>query len=89
MRLRPSRDYVADLGEVSTMCSERDNIHWFVPQGGPATTFDLVISGLDPGAPDHLIQAVDPVRATRAADGTLLAPIIDFASSSQLYTAAI
>ena len=89
MRLRPTRDYVAEPGQVSTMCSERDNIHWFVPQGGPATTFDIVISGLDPGAPDPLIQAVDPIRATRAADGTLRAPIIDFASSSQLYTAAI
>ena len=71
------------------MCGERDNIHWFVPQGGPATTFDVVISGLNPGAPDHLIQAVDPLRARRAADGSLVAPIIGFALSSRLYTAAI
>lgn len=89
MRLRPTRDYVAGPGDVSTMCGERDNIHWFVPQGGPATTFDVVISGLNPGAPDHLIQAVDPLRARRAADGSLVAPIIGFALSSRLYTAAI
>jgi len=89
MRLRPTRDYVARTGQVSTMCSERDNVHWFVPQGGPATTFDVVISGLDPGAPDHLIQAVDPLRARRRADGTLLAPVIGFAESSRRYTAAI
>ena len=89
MRLRPTRDYVAETGRVSTMCGERDNIHWFVPQGGPATTFDVVISGLDPGAPDHLIQAVDPLRAERQADGSLVAPIIGFAESSRRYTAAI
>lgn len=89
MRLRPTRDYVAGPGRVSTMCSERDNIHWFVPQGGPARTFDVVISGLDPGKPDHLIQAVDPVRARASEDGSLIAPIIDFASSSRLYTSAI
>jgi hypothetical protein len=89
MRLRPTRDYVAGPGEVSTMCLERDNIHWFVPQGGPARTFDVLVSGLDPGRPDHLIEAVDPVRARRGEDGSLIAPIIDFKSSSRLYTSAI
>lgn len=89
MRLRPTRDHVVGLGAVSTMCAERDNIHWFVPQRGPATTFEMVVSGLDPGAPDHLIQAVDPLRARREADGTLIAPIIGFADSSRRYTAAL
>lgn len=89
MRLRPSRDYVAGPGQVSTMCTERDNIHWFVPQGGPGRTFDVLVSGLDPGRPDHLIEAVDPVRARRSGDGSLVAPIIDFAASSRLYTSAI
>jgi hypothetical protein len=89
MRLKPTRDYVAGPGQVSTMCAERDNVHWFVPQGGPARTFDVLVSGLDPGRPDHLIEAVDPVRARRAGDGSLIAPIIDFAESSRLYTAAI
>jgi hypothetical protein len=78
MRLRPTRDYVAGPGQVSTMCSERDNIHWFVPQNGPARTFDVLVSGLDPGRPDHVIEAVDPVRARRGEDGSLIAPIIDF-----------
>ena len=89
MRLRPTRDYVAGLGTVSTMCDERDNVHWFVPLGGAATTFDVIIAGLDEGAPDYLIQAVDPLRAQRRADGTLLAPIIDFEESSRRYTAEI
>ena len=89
MRLRPTRDYIARTGRVSTMCGERDNIHWFVPQGGAATTFDLVVSGLDPGAPDHVIEAVDPLRARRAGDGSLIAPIIGFAESSRRYTASI
>ena len=89
MRLRPTRDYVAELGAVSTMCAERDNVHWFVPVGGAATTFDVIISGLDEGAPDYLIQAVDPLRAQRQADGTLLAPIIGFEESSRRYTADV
>lgn len=89
MLIRPSRDYVAGVGQVSTMCSEQDNIHWFVPQGGPATTFDVIISGLDAGQPDYDIKAVDPVRGEKRADGVIAAPIIGFEESSRRYTAAV
>lgn len=89
MLIRPTHDYVAGAGQVSTMCSERDNIHWFVPDGGPATTFDIVISGLDPGMPDYEIKAVDPLRGQKLAAGVIRAPIIDFDQSSRLYTASI
>lgn len=89
MMIRPTRDYVARVGEVSTMCSARDNIHWFVPQGGPATTFDLVISDLDAGQPSYDIKAIDPLRGRRLADGTIAAPIIGFDEASRRYTADI
>lgn len=89
MVIRPTRDYVARLGQVSTMCSERDNIHWFVPQGGPATTFDVIVSGLDAGQPDHEIRAIDPIGGERLADGTICAPIMSFAESSRRYTSDI
>jgi hypothetical protein len=87
--IRPTRDRIARLGEVSTMSSERDNIHWFVPHGGPATTFDVIISGLDKGQPDHLIQAIDPMAARKLADGSFAAPIISFEEASRRYTADV
>jgi hypothetical protein len=89
MLIRPTRDFIAGPGRISTMCPERDNIHWFVPVGGPATTFDLVIDGLDPGAPDFLIQAVDPLAAEARPDGALRAPVIGFEESARRYTAAV
>lgn len=89
MLIRPTRDYVAKTGHVSTMCSERDNIHWFVPDGGRATTFDVIISGLVAGQPDHVIQAVDPLGGHRLADGSIRAPIISFDESSRRYSAAV
>ncbi len=89
MIIRPTRDYVARIGQVSTMCSERDNIHWFVPQGGPATTFDVVISGLDAGQPDYDIRTIDPVGGERLADGSIRAPMLSFAESARRYTADI
>lgn len=89
MIIRPTRDYVASVGQVSTMCSERDNIHWFVPQSGPATTFDVVISGLDAGQPDHDIRTIDPVGGERLADGSIRAPMLSFEESARRYTAEI
>lgn len=89
MIIAPTKDYVADVGALSAMSSERDNIHWFVPQGGPATTFDVVISGLDVGMPSHEIQAVDPLAGQPRADGSIRAPVISFADSSARYTADV
>jgi hypothetical protein len=89
MLIRPTRDYVARTGAVSTMCSERDNIHWFVPQDGPATTFDVVISGLDAGAPDYEIRAVDPLRGKKRPGGVIAAPVIGFDVASERYTADV
>jgi hypothetical protein len=90
MVIRPTRDYVAELGQVSTMSSQRDNIHWFVPHGGgPAMTFDVILSGLDAALPNYEIRAIDPLGGRRLDDGAIVAPIMSFAASSQRYTADV
>lgn len=89
MIIRPTRDVVAGVGTLSAMSSARDNIHWFVPQGGPARTFDVVVSGLDPGQPDHDIRAIDPLRGQQRSDGTIIAPVIAFEDSSARYIASV
>lgn len=90
MIVRPTRDYVAGLGKVSTMCSARDNIHWFVPKGGKrATTFDVIVSGLDAGKPAYDIKAIDPYGGARRPDGTIVAPIMDFDASARKYVASV
>ena len=90
MVIRATRDYVAGLGQVSTMCGERDNIHWFVPEGRRrATTFDVIISGLDAGRPDYDIKAIDPYGGRARRDGTIIAPIMDFEASARKYTADV
>ncbi|HET9485177.1 MAG TPA: hypothetical protein VFO79_14545 [Xanthomonadales bacterium] len=87
MLLRPTRDAALGVGDVSTMSSARDNVHWFVPASGVATTFDVIVGDLTPGAPSYVIEAVDPLAAERRADGTLRAPIITFAAASVKYAA--
>lgn len=89
MVIRATRDIVAPVGTLSAMSSARDNIHWFVPLGGPARTFDVIIAGLDAGQPDHEIQAIDPLGGRRLPDGSILAPVMSFAAASEKYDAAV
>ena len=86
MLLMPTRDAEIRVGDVSTMSSARDNVHWFVPKTDRATTFDVIVSDLTPGGPAYEIQAVDPLRAEKLPDGRLKTPIISFAESSARYT---
>src|SRR5262249_22801513 len=87
--IRPRSDATVGLGDVSTMSSPRGNVHWFVPLSERAMTFDVVVSGLDRGAPPHVIEAVDPVRGERLPDGTIRTPILSFEESSRFYTREI
>lgn len=89
MIIKPSRDYIAKTGMISAMSSARDNIHWFVPQGGPARTFDVIISGIDPAQPEYEIKAIDPLGGARLSDGAIRAPIMSFEDSSDKYVAAL
>ncbi len=89
MVIRPTRDFIAPVGTLSAMTSARDNIHWFVPQGGPARTFDVVVAGLDAGQPDHEIKAIDPLGGKRLHDGSILAPVISFEAASAMYVASV
>lgn len=89
MIIRPTRDYVAEVGKLSAMTPDKDNIHWFVPQGGPARTFDVVVSGIDPGQPDFAIEAIDPLGGEPRSDGTIRASKMAFEAASEKYTAAL
>lgn len=89
MVVRPTRDYLANTGMISAMSGDRDNIHWFVPHGGPARTFDVIISGIDPAQPAFDIAAIDPLGGKVLADGTIEAPIMGFEDASKKYVATL
>ena len=87
--IRPTRDAVMRLGEVSTMSTTHDNVHWFVPRSARATTFDVIVDGLGGVRPRYVIEPVDPVRGTALPDGTIRAPYLTFAESTRFYTRAV
>lgn len=87
--IRPTSDIIASVGHAAAMTTEKDNIHWFTPASAHATTFDVIIDGLDPGEEDYLIQPVDPLAGRFLADGTIEAPILTFKESMNRYTATM
>jgi hypothetical protein len=87
--LRETGDRVLKAGAISTMSSERDNVHWFVPDSGPASTFDVIVSRLDPGEPAYVIEPVDPLDGRRLEGGLLRAPLIGFEESARKYTSRV
>ena len=89
MIVRPTRDYLAGTGAISTMSSARDNVHWFVPQDGGATTFDVIISEIDRSRGDTRITAIDPLGGQTLEDGTIRAPILEFEKASDKYVATV
>jgi hypothetical protein len=84
--IRPTVDARMRVGDVSTMSRARNNVHWFVPLAARSTTFDVIVSGLGGARPSYVIEPVDPVRGTALPDGTIRAPFLTFAESTQFYT---
>lgn len=85
--VRPTGDVIAEVGHSAGMTTPKDNVHWFVPLTQRAMTLDVIIDGLDVGQESYLIQPIDPLGGKLLPDGTVMAPIISFERSMELYTA--
>ena len=86
--LRPAGDRRLESGEVSSIGPARENVHWFVPLTDRAATFDVLVTGLDPGGPEYQVLPVDPLGGTELPDKTLRAPLLGFEESARRYSAS-
>lgn len=89
LRIRPTSDHVGNVGVVSAMTTEIDNIHWFTPATPAATTFDVIVDGLSIGEQPYVIQPVDPLHGHVEADGSIIAPLLTFEESMRRYDASM
>lgn len=87
--IRPTADHVGEVGAAAAMTTAKDNVHWFTPAAATATTFDVIIDGLDPGQEAYVIQPVDPLGGRRRSDGSIVAPLLSFEASMQRYPAHV
>lgn len=83
--IRPATDEMIGIGDVSTMSSDRNNIHWFTAKTDRAFTLDVVVDGLTPNAPGYVIDLVDPRGGEKLGNGDIRAPLIEWKDSVRLY----
>lgn len=83
--LKPTVDATIGRGAVSTMSTQRNNIHWFTALTDRAFTLDVVVSDLKEGDKSFYIDLVDPQGGAKRGDGTIRAPRIDWKTSVRLY----
>lgn len=83
--IRPTVDERIASGRVSTMSSQRNNIHWFVAEADDSATLDVIVDALEPGRDPYTIDLVDPDGGRPLGDGTIRAPLIDWKASVAKY----
>jgi hypothetical protein len=83
--VEPTVDRTLRFGEISTMCTERNNVHWFTAQTPTAFTLDVIVDGLDARDARYVIQLLDVRGAERVGGGRLRARIIEWDESVRLY----
>jgi hypothetical protein len=83
--VRPTVDARMAGGAVSTMSSQKNNIHWFVAEEDDSATLDVIIDALQPGMDDYTIDLLDPLGGENLGDGTIRAPFINWEQSVAKY----
>ncbi|HEY0139937.1 MAG TPA: hypothetical protein VGF48_03520 [Thermoanaerobaculia bacterium] len=83
--IRPTVDETIGVGAVSTMSSDRNNIHWFTAKTDRAFTLDVIVDSLTPNAPGYKIDLVDPRGGEKLGNGDIRARLIEWEESVRLY----
>jgi hypothetical protein len=83
--LKPTIDQQFAPGAASTISDQRDNVHWFVCESDRGYTLDVVVDSLEKGRAPYEILYLDPDRAEKRSDGTLLARRINIEDAFRRY----
>lgn len=81
----PTVDTTIRPGDLSTMSTERNNVHWFTAKTAKAFTLDVIIDGLTPNQPRYEIELLDVNDAEKLANGRRRARIITWEESVRRY----
>jgi hypothetical protein len=83
--LEPTIDRVARPGDLSSISSDKDNVHWFRALED-AMTLDVVVDNLDPALGfRYEMDFVDPAHGERVGGGRIRAPRLSFEQALVLY----
>lgn len=84
MRIRPTVDRMAGPGDLSSIGTSTDNVHWFIAEE-PAHTLDLIVTGIGPAdeVPYNIFNL--DMDAAEPDGDALNVPILDVATALAKY----
>jgi len=84
--IQPTIDRVAKPGDLSSISSQKDNVHWFQALSEGAFTLDIIVDNLDPTLGfRYEMDFIDPVGGKAMDGGRIRARRISFEQALRLY----
>ena len=85
LTIKPTIDKVLNVGAVSTISDQRDNIHWFKALSEPVFMFNIGVFGINPSEKFTGRDYVDPLGGEKLKDGLIRARRIEMKEAYELY----
>jgi hypothetical protein len=83
--IKPTKDRLLTVGDVSTISDQRDNIHWFKALTEPVFMFNIGVYPLDPKAETTGRDYIDPNNGENLSDGSIRVPRITGENAYKIY----
>jgi hypothetical protein len=83
--IKPTKDKMLTVGDVSTISDQRDNIHWFKALTEPVFMFNIGVYGLDENAVTTGRDYIDPKNGENLKDGSIRVPRITSENAYKIY----
>jgi hypothetical protein len=85
LTIKPTSNKVLEIGAVTTVSDERDNIHWFKALSEPVFMFNIGVFRINPSETFNGRDCVDPLGGEKLKDGLIRARRIELKEAYKLY----
>lgn len=85
LTIKPTIDKVLDVGAVTTVSDQRDNIHWFKALSEPVFMFNIGVFRINHSEAFIGRDCIDPLGGEKLKDGLIRAPRIELKEAYKLY----
>jgi hypothetical protein len=85
LTIKPTGDKVLEVGSVSTMSGQKNNIHWFKALSEPVFMFNIGVFRLNASEDFSGRDCIDPLGGVKLKDGLIRARRIELKEAYKLY----
>jgi hypothetical protein len=83
--IKPTHDAVLEVGTVTTVSDQRNNVHWFKALSEPVFMFNIGVFGLDSSKEFSGRDYLDPMGGEKLKDGLIRARRLEVKEAYKLY----